>query len=70
MTKYFEYFRSWRCANSGARPGQANGQAMFCRHPTEVHCWACLESMNWVRVTGAGHVYLSHIGGCAPDRVI
>jgi hypothetical protein len=31
---------------------------------------ACLESMNWVRVTGAGQVYLSHIGGCAPDRVI
>jgi hypothetical protein len=28
------------------------------------------ESMNWVRVTGAGQVYLSHIGGCAPDRVI
>jgi hypothetical protein len=31
---------------------------------------ACLESMNWVRVTGAGQFYLSHIGGCAPDRVI
>jgi hypothetical protein len=31
---------------------------------------ACLESMNWVRVTGAGQVYLSHIGGCAHDRVI
>jgi hypothetical protein len=31
---------------------------------------ACLESMNWVRVTGAGQVDLSHIGGCAPDHVI
>jgi hypothetical protein len=31
---------------------------------------ACLELMNWVRVTGAGQVYWSHIGGCAPDRVI
>jgi hypothetical protein len=31
---------------------------------------ACLESMNWLRVTGARQVYLSHIGGCAPDRVI
>jgi hypothetical protein len=27
---------------------------------------ACLESMNWVRVTGARHFYLRH----APDRVI
>jgi hypothetical protein len=31
---------------------------------------ACLESMNLVLVTGAGQVYLSHIGGCGPDRVI
>jgi hypothetical protein len=29
---------------------------------------ACLESMNWVRVTGSEH--FSHIGGCSPDRVI
>jgi hypothetical protein len=44
--------------------------------PASVHGWskavgvACLESMNWVRVTGAGPVYLSHIGSYAPDRVI
>jgi hypothetical protein len=31
---------------------------------------ACLESMNWERVKGAGQVYLSHIGGCAHDHVI
>jgi hypothetical protein len=31
---------------------------------------ACLESMNWVRMTGDRHVYLSHFGGCTPDHVI
>jgi hypothetical protein len=60
--------RAWRCRSGVSRKSIVRTPASV--HGSKAVGVACLESMNWVRVTGAGQVNSSHIGGCAPDRVI
>jgi hypothetical protein len=60
--------RAWRYGSGVSRKCIVGTPASV--HGSEAVGVACVESMNWVRVTGAGQVHLSHIGGCAPDCVI
>jgi hypothetical protein len=55
--------RAWRYRSVVSRKSIVGTPASV--HRSKAVGVACLESMTWVRVTGAGQVYLSHIGGCA-----
>jgi hypothetical protein len=53
-------------------PPKQCDQCLTCRQPIRGVAYPHVlntESTNWVRV-GNGQLYLSHIGGCTPDRVI